>query len=169
MKVAVLSDIHDNIWNLEKALKVVKEKKCESIIFCGDFCAPFVVPYLVGSGLPVYVCFGNNDNDQGAIIQRAKPEKFKVWPLAEEFAEVELDNRKIAFGHFPKLGELLAKAHNYDAVFHGHTHDQYIRFEDKTLLANPGGVCGIVGGKSGMASFMIYDTKTNSVELMEIK
>lgn len=43
MKIAVLSDIHDNIWNLEKVLKQVKKKGCKAIIFCGDFVSPIVL------------------------------------------------------------------------------------------------------------------------------
>ena len=32
MKIAVMSDSHDNIWKLRKALGIIKLKNCEKII-----------------------------------------------------------------------------------------------------------------------------------------
>src|SRR3972149_4155552 len=160
MKIAVLSDIHDNIWNLEKALQIIKQENCQSLIFCGDFCAPFIAPYFVETHIPVYACFGNNDEDQWAIVERAGSSEFKTWSLGREFAEIELDKQKFAFCHYPKLGKLLAGTGDYQAVFHGHTHQAYQEKVRETLLANPGAVCGIIGGKSGSASFGIYDSGT---------
>jgi putative phosphoesterase len=164
MKIAVLSDIHDHIWNLTKALEKVKEEKCQALIFCGDFCAPFIAPHLVETGLPVYACFGNNDEDQLSIVEQAKSDKFQVWAVGKEFAEIELDGIEIAFCHYPKLGQLLAKTGDYQAVFHGHTHEAYQEKIGNTLLANPGAICGIISGQYGPASFGVYDTHTHSFE-----
>lgn len=163
MKIAVLSDTHDHIWNLQKVLQLIKEAKCEAIIHCGDFCSPFIPPHLLSAKLPVYACFGNNDEDQGMIIEKSAG-KIKFWPLAEEYAEVELGGRKIAFCHYPKLGELLAKTGDYGAVFHGHTHEAYHQIVGKTLLANPGSICGIVSGRPAPASFGVYDTTSNKFD-----
>jgi len=137
------------------------------MIFCGDFCAPFIPPFLTSLGLPVYACFGNNDEDQGMIISKSE-NKIQFWPLAEEFAEIELAGKKIAFCHYPRLGELLAKTGDYSAVFHGHTHQAYHRQEGTTLLANPGAICGIISGKPGPASFGTYDTDTSIFELITL-
>ena len=43
MKIAVMSDTHDNIWNLEDALAIIKDEKADLIIHCGDFVAPFML------------------------------------------------------------------------------------------------------------------------------
>jgi hypothetical protein len=166
MKIAVLSDSHDNIWNLNKTLQIIKQERCEAIIFCGDFCAPFTADILSSSSLPIYACFGNNDEDQFAIAE--KLHAVQIWPLTSEFAKVELDGQKIAFCHYPKLSELLAKTGDYQAVFHGHTHKSYSQTVGTTLLANPGAVCGIVSGKPGPASFGLYTTQTNSFTLVSL-
>jgi len=168
MKIVVLSDSHDNIWNLEKVIKIIKEKKCETVIFCGDLIAPFTAAILSKTDLETYLVLGNNDEDHIRMLQKGG-EKFHWTGLSEEYAKLDFDGRKIAFCHYPKLGELLAKTGDYDAVFHGHTHKQYSKHKNKTLLANPGAICGIVEGKSGLASFMVYDSKENRVELIEIK
>ena len=39
----------------------------------------------------------------------------------------------------------------------------------RTLLLNPGSVCGIIDGKPAKASYAIYDTKTNSANIIEVK
>ncbi|MBI3443463.1 YfcE family phosphodiesterase [Candidatus Woesebacteria bacterium] len=168
MKIAVLSDIHDHIWNLEKAKKIIRKDECEAVIFCGDMSAPFTTEILTQTNLPTYAVWGNVDEDHWAMVQKGG-ENFFAAPLSQEFNEKELDVKKIAFCHYPMLGKLLAETGYYDAVFHGHTHRQYQKWLGKTLLANPGAVCGIVSGKPGLASFMIYDTTKNSVQLIELK
>lgn len=167
MKIAVLSDTHDNIWNVDKALQLIKAENCEAIIFCGDFCAPFTAARVMRAKLPVYAVFGNNDEDQGAIVKMAG-ENFNYFPLAGEFGEIELGGRTIAFCHYPQLARLLSKSRKYDAVFHGHNHLKNLETVGKTILCNPGAVCGIVKNEPGPATFAIYDTETNRAELMEL-
>lgn len=167
MQIAVLSDIHDNIWNLEKVLHAINGK-VESIICLGDFCAPFITPKIAALNVPIYACLGNNDEDQIGLLKMGG-EMFKWTFLAEEYGQIELGSKKLAYCHYPKLGELLAKTGNYDAVFHGHTHNAVIEKNGRTLLVNPGAICGIQKGKPGEASYAIYNTETNTAEILEIK
>src|SRR3989344_5163646 len=167
MKIAILSDSHDHIANIEKVVAQLKGK-VETAIFCGDFCAPFSAGKLSGLAVPVYACLGNNDEDQIGLFKKGG-KNFNWTFLAEEFGTVELGGKKIAFCHYPKLAELLSKTDEYDAVFFGHTHQAGMGTHGKTLLLNPGAVCGIKDGKYDEASFAIYDTDTNSAELDMIK
>jgi hypothetical protein len=167
MNIAVLSDTHDHIWNLEKVLKQIKGK-VKAVIFCGDMCAPFTAGVLAKTNLHTYLCLGNVDEDHIMMAEKGG-DKFVWIGLAKEFGQVELGGRKTAFCHYPKLAELLAKSGEYDAVFHGHTHFARNEKYGKTILVNPGAVCGIQKGIPGKASYAIYDTKTNSAEIIEIK
>lgn len=167
MKVAILSDIHDNISNLEKALTQIKAE-AGAIIFCGDMCAPSTAAMLAESGLPLYAFPGNNDMDQIGLIEMSG-DKAKWFRMSCEFADIELEGKKIAFCHYPVLAEFLADSKKYDAVFHGHTHETRNEKRERTLLVNPGSVCGIQKGKPGQASFAIYDTTTNNTKIIEIK
>jgi uncharacterized protein len=166
MKIAVLSDIHDHIDNLDNALSKAKSLGCESIIFCGDLCSPFVVPHLLAPGLHVYACLGNNDGDPLIIASMSKSDQIEITSPSSEFVEVELDNNKIAFNHYPQIGRMLAKDGIYAAVFHGHTHQAYTEHLGNTLLANPGSICGIINGRYGPASFGVYDTQTHKFEII---
>jgi putative phosphoesterase len=169
MKIAVLSDIHDHISNLENVLKQIK-KEAEAIIFCGDLISPFTTSILAKANISTYACLGNNDEDHIGMLKKGG-EKFTWFHLSEEYGEVKLDNRKIAFCHYPRLAELLAKSGEYDVVFYGHTHIAKNDLIDKTLLVNPGAVCGIDFQKKGYskATYALYNTKTNSAEIIEIK
>src|SRR3989344_8260805 len=165
MKIAVLSDIHDHLTNLEKILKEI-EGKVEAIIFCGDLISPFTTGILAKANIPTYACLGNNDEDHIGMMKKGG-EKFTWFHLSQEYGEVELDGKKLAFCHYPKLGELLAKSGEYYAVFYGHTHEVDNKKIGKTLLLNPGSVCGINFDKAAYdkVTYAIYDTSTNSAEI----
>lgn len=163
MKIAVLSDSHDHIWNLKKVLENIRGK-VEMIVHCGDVIAPFTANLLGSVGLPTYVCLGNNDEDH--LLMKEQAGENVIWvPIGREYGEIEVSGRKIAFTHYPKLAELLAKQEDYDAIFYGHTHIVDKRYFGKTLLLNPGAVCGIQSGKPGKASYAIYDTEKNDAEV----
>lgn len=166
MKVLVLADIHDHIEKLQKVVDQVSGK-VEVAIFCGDMVSPFTTGLLAKLDLPTYACLGNNDEDQVGMVKRGGA-KFVWTHLSQEFGQIELAGNKIAFCHYPKLAELLAKTDEYDAVFFGHTHLATAKMVGKTLLLNPGAVCGINFSTAGYdpGSFALYDTDANSAEIL---
>lgn len=161
MRVAVLSDIHDNIWNLEKVLKSVAG--AEALVFCGDFCAPFTLAQIVeGFGEVVHVVWGNNDGDKMLLMQNANGAGNVT--LHGELAELELGGRRIAVNHYPQISRPLAKSGVYDAVFYGHDHIALVEHVGETLLLNPGEVMG----RLGKSTFAWYETETGMGEIMEV-
>jgi putative phosphoesterase len=163
MKIAVLSDIHDNIWNLKKVLTDLKKKKAEAIIFCGDFGSPASAKILASASIPTYAVFGNVDGAQFEITNWVK-DNAPHFKLGKEMLETDLGGRKVAVCHYPKIARGLASVGDYDAVFCGHEHRAYYkRIGDCTLL-NPGEVMG----KSGKCTYALYDTKANKAEVIEV-
>ena len=77
MKIAILSDIHDNIWKLETLLA---ELEADALIYCGDFCAPFTLAQM-GEGFDgqVHAVFGNNDGDQFLLARVASQSASWSW------------------------------------------------------------------------------------------
>lgn len=158
MRIAVLSDIHDNIWNLEKALD--RLEGVEVLLCCGDLCAPFSLKQLQDSfSGPVHTVLGNNDGDPLLLAQIAS-QREGVY-LHQPLVELELDGRKIAVAHYPQIGQALASSRQYDAVFSGHTHRPQTQQLGGALWANPGEVMG----RFGEPSFGIYNTETGRFEL----
>lgn len=161
MKIAVMSDSHDNIWNIEKALK--KAQVADALVFCGDLCAPFSLKMLAdGFGGPIHAVRGNNDGDV-ALLLRVAGQSGRVRFYTEALAEVELGGAKIAIAHYAHVGNAIAPSGKYDAVFFGHTHQKVKRWEGATLVLNPGEVMG----RFGTPSFALYDTDTHDAEFVE--
>lgn len=155
MRVAVLSDSHDNIWNLERLLPQIQDAGL--LIFCGDLCAPFTLQMLAkGFSGPVHVTLGNNDGDP-YLLSKVAGAHANVT-LAVPFGQVEAAGRRLAFVHYPEFGEGLAALGRYDAVFVGHTHGWRVQMIERTLLANPGEVMG----RFGQPGYGIYDTETRT-------
>ena len=65
MKIAIISDSHDNIWKLDQALAQIS--RADALIHCGDLCSPFVIKHLgawAGNKKTIYIVWGNNDGDR---------------------------------------------------------------------------------------------------------
>ncbi len=160
MKIGIVSDSHDHIENLRKALEKIKERGCEVLIHCGDFCAPFMIAEMAKFRGEVHCCFGNTD-DRYLSTNLSQEKKVN---LHGDLGEVEIEGKKIAFTHLPRFAEGLAATGDYDLVLHGHTHTPRKENVNKTLLLNPG---EIMGWKS-KPSYAIYDTKSGDAEIVEL-
>ena len=166
MKIGIISDSHDNIWALEKALNMLEKEKIEVLLHCGDLCAPFIViqldDFAEKLNIPVHIIFGNID-DQHVTPKMAGESKHVKHH--GQLAELEIDGCKIAMEHYPKLSEALALSGKYDLVIHGHTHEKREEQKGKTLLLNPGEIMG----RKGERTFAIYDTKARKAKFFVVE
>ena len=160
MRIAILSDIHDNVWNLAEALKQVADT--DTMICCGDLCSPFIVAQLAnGYAGPIHVVFGNNDADLYRITQIAG--NFEHVNLHGEFLKTELAGKRFAVNHFDNIALEMAGTEAADVVCYGHNHVHKIERIGKTLTINPGPIMGYnPGAKQRVpATFVVYDTLTD--------
>jgi putative phosphoesterase len=164
MKIAILSDIHDNLPALRQALKQVGELGAEVLICCGDLCSPFVAKELgLGFTGPIHVVFGNNDGDRWRIGLNAT--KYPQLTFHGEFVELELSGRTLAVQHFDNIGRALAKGAAFDVVCFGHNHQFEISRVGEALVINPG---EIYGGLTGASTFVMYDTTAHAAERVDV-
>lgn len=158
MIIGVCSDIHDNIWALERALPHMDE--AEVLVFCGDFCAPFTLVQLAeGAGdRPLHVVWGNNDGDRHLLTSKAAG--FEHATVHGELARIELGGMRIAVNHYPDIAIGLADSGQYDLVLYGHDHvaHEEIREVSGCLLLNPGEIMGRLGAPS--LSLVDSDSRT---------
>jgi uncharacterized protein len=170
MKIAVVSDIHDNLWKLAPALTAIAH--CNMMVCCGDLCSPFVLDQLArGFSGSIQIVFGNNDADTFRMTTRVS--KYPHVRLRGEFFEDEFDGRKIAVNHFNNIALAIARAGQHDAVFYGHNHVHEIRRIGRTLAVNPGSIMGAqfdteANRADVLPSFAIYDTGTEEAMGYEI-
>jgi uncharacterized protein len=161
MKIAVLSDIHDNIWVLERVMD--DAAPADALIFCGDFCAPFTLAAIAERFAgPIHCVDGNNDGDPLLLARNAQ--NAGNVTLHGAFAQLELGGRRVFVNHYPPIAEGVAAGGKYDLVCYGHDHQAVIRQVGPTLLLNPGEVMG----RFGRSTFAFYDTETGQAELREV-
>lgn len=60
----------------------------------------------------------------------------------------------------------MAKSGDFDAVFYGHSHKKHIDKVNDCIIVNPG---EISSHRTSTASFAIYDTTKNDVEIIELE
>jgi hypothetical protein len=168
MRLAIISDSHDNIPNIEKLLSWAKEHKIQTIIHCGDIAsgdtAEFLAKHFSGD---IHLVYGNMDfayrddiylaidNHPNAVVHG--DEGSIVIPAQAGIQEINL-----AFCHFPEQAKKLAETGKYDLVFYGHTHKPWMEtLPNNCQLINP----GTLGGVFQKASFAVYDTQSGKLEL----
>ncbi len=162
MRIGIISDTHDHVPHIVKAVELMKQKGVALVIHAGDFCSPFAV--LPFGGLNMTGIFGNNDGDTYRIL-----DKFSQIDARHggEFLDFEEDGLRFAVYHGtqPGITEALIKCGIYDVVIAGHTHERVLREEGRTLFINPGSAHGF----DKEATFAIFDTETKETEFVAIR
>ena len=162
MRIAIVSDIHDRVDNLQKVFSFLEKEKIERIICCGDVGCKETVQFFGEFKGTVDLVKGNMDEgywyeeDIGAysniIFHGAR-------------GEIEIKGVKIAFTHKPIDAQPLAKSDKYDIVFYGHTHQPWQKKIRNCLLINPGNCAG----NPVPATFALCDAPSMKLELKIIE
>lgn len=160
MKIAVLSDIHDNIHNIKLVLEDIKNRNIEKIIFLGDSNSPFIVEGMCQLQIPIIYIWGNNEGDEVRITQLIMNSHKDSIIASECFLSIEINNKKLFLTHFPELATIAFKSKEFDCIMFGHNHQRSIEKEGNRLLFNPGSIFA----NKEECSYAIYDTKSHEVE-----
>jgi len=163
MLIAVMSDSHDNIWNLQRAISIILTRGVKMIIHCGDFTAPFMLFELEKAGIPVHGVFGNNDGDQ-FLLTKLSLTSLKNVTLHGLIGEVDASGFLIALTHQGMVGEGLASTAKYKMVCFGHSHVYIEQKVGNTILLNPGEIMG----KDGDPGFCIVDTAEGNISRISL-
>ena len=160
MKIAIISDTHDHLYNLREAVKIIKEEGVSTIIHLGDIISPFVVKEFGVN--KVYAVFGNNDGDKDLLRERFEAEGYEIQRGPRELL---IDNRRFLLMHEPHLIDGFIKSGLWDIILFGHTHKLSIE-EGIPLVINPGELCGYLTGKS---TFVLLETSDLNYKIVESK
>ncbi len=162
-RIAIFSDSHDQVWNLERALLQVRERGATALLHCGDLCAPFVVRQLAeGFAGPIHLVFGNNDGD-GRLIQTVLSRYDHVTHHGL-YGELQFDQRKLAFIHYPEPALRIAQSAQFDLVCYGHDHNKHHEVIGACHLANSGELLG----KDHPPTWGLYDTEAHTFAWVEV-
>lgn len=164
MRIAILSDIHDQVWKLDAALEAAHG--ADTLICCGDLCSPFIVHQMArGFQNPIHIVFGNNDGDLYRIAVNAS--RYAHVHLHGEFFSAEFGGRRLAANHYDHIARAVAVSGEFDVVCFGHNHFYEIGRAGRTLLINPGAILGVAFGPDGSradvaSTFVFYDTDSGA-------
>jgi putative phosphoesterase len=165
MLLGLIGDTHDNLPMVEKAIRRLNQEKVELVLHTGDYVSPFVIPKFKALEARLIGVFGNNDGDRELLKQRfMENERLEI---RGSFARALVDSLKIGMVHGSEeeLLKALVEGEDFDVVVHGHTHVAEVYRKGKTLVVNPGEVCGYLSGKATIA---LLDADTREARIVEL-
>lgn len=170
MRIAVLSDTHDNMQNIIKAVSIINKRNVDALIHCGDYVAPFVKRWFDKLNDSIkknfYGVFGNNDGDKLFLTQNLG--QICEFPQNGNELILELEGKRIFVSHMPREQTIkaLANSGNFDIILSGHTHSlSNKKLDNGSLVINPGELCGYLTGR---ATFAIVDTEKMESEIIDL-
>ena len=166
MKIAIISDIHDNAYNLVSFYRDIKEKDIEYILCLWDLMNNWIAKILAYSKIPVHMVWWNNDWDLVAITKTSFSEWSTLTVSATVFDNIVIDWKKIFMTHYPSLAKSIAKSWDYDVVLYGHDHNYNNINIWECLIVNP---WELATHKTWKATYAIYDTVNNKAEIIDLE
>lgn len=165
MLVGLIADTHDCLPMVEKAIKKLNNEGVSLVLHAGDYVAPFVIPKFKELKAKLIGVFGNNDGDRELLKKRFS--ECEGFEIRGSFAEIIVDNVKIALlhGSEEELLKALIHSESFNIIVHGHTHKAEVYSKGKTLVVNPGEVCGYLTGKSTIA---ILNTEKREAKIIQL-
>ncbi|MYF99100.1 metallophosphoesterase [Candidatus Poribacteria bacterium] len=160
MKLGVMSDSHDNVPNIIRAVEVFNDIGVDLVVHAGDFIAPFTLDPLVDLNCRVVGVFGNNDGERVVLAKKFE----QIGEVHPNLASTSLGDTTIAVMHYPELAIPIAKSGEFDIVVYGHTHKIDIQ-KEQSLLLNPGETGGWT---TGTATIAVVDLDTREAKIHEV-
>jgi len=197
MKLCVISDIHSNIFYLEKCMNRIIELGFDKLICLGDTVGYFNNPnevidmlisekaeFLLGNHeamlLEVLDCPDESRNIYNidkhlAHINKEHLEFMSTWI---PFYEMELNEKRFLFIHGSPYNPLCGYIYentitpmydclNYDFIFFGHTHIPFIRNNKRNTMVNAGS-CGLPRDYGNKPSFVMVDCESFKIDIVRL-
>jgi putative phosphoesterase len=159
MLIGIMSDTHDNLPLVKKAIELFNTRGVGHVIHAGDYTSPFTLKLFKDLNCEYTGIFGNNDGDKLLLFEMSEGNIHNQPYL------FTLYNRKIVVMHEHHVADALADSGHFDLVVYGHTHIEDVRKVKHTLIINPGEVGTYLYGKSTIA---IADLGKMEAEIIEL-
>ncbi|MDA8087587.1 MAG: metallophosphoesterase [Nitrospiraceae bacterium] len=145
MIIGIMSDTHDDMESISKAVVFFNSRKVDIVLHTGDLVSPFTFEALGKLEAEFTGVFGNNDGDRLMLAKKSGGRLFDP-PYV-----MEAGGKRFVLMHEPKVVDELAESGRFDAVIYGHLHRHEIRKKDGTLIVSPGKVARLHKGESTVA------------------
>ncbi|MDD1639664.1 MAG: metallophosphoesterase [Methanomicrobiales archaeon] len=166
MRIGILSDTHDRLSMIAKAVAWCNDAKVDLVLHAGDYISPFVIDTLAGLRAPMVGVFGNNDGDREMLLMKCRERK--NLEIRGEITEVTAGGQAIALLHGHQKDRLasVVQGGKFAVVVHGHSHRPTVTRDRGTLVVNPGAVSGYLTGRCTVA---LLETDGMTVEIVDLK
>jgi hypothetical protein len=158
MIIGIISDTHDDMFQIKKVVDIFNSKGVSHVIHAGDLVSPFTFEILGDLNSQFIGIFGNNDGDRLLLKQKSKGNIY-IQPHT-----VTVNGKKAVVVHEPDMVNALADSGHFDLVIYGHTHTPDIRKVKDTLVINPGKAARLHKGKTTLA---FLNTENMEAEIIE--
>ena len=178
MKIGIISDTHDDLENVHRAIDIFNAEDTNYVIHAGDYVFPGVVREFQSLAAKLIGVLGNNDGERSLLLKSFLEINGE---LRGEVGEVDLDRMKFGIYHgtSKEIKEVLIKSGKYDILVCGHTHKRESTtagggtYENigNTLVLNPGTAHKKVASKSGAfeeSGIIIFDTQTKEYKFVDL-
>lgn len=156
MKFLIISDIHDNLVNLERCLNWGRGQLIEAVICAGDVVNSETLEFLAKNIKTIYLVRGNLE-----IYEADEVKQYGNIKYLGRFGVFEIEGKTIGLCHEPWYIKSVLNLKQCDIVFYGHTHEPWIEEKGKITTANP----GTLGGVFTKATFAVWDSQSGELEL----
>jgi hypothetical protein len=150
MKIVIISDIHDNLVNLDKCLEWCGKNKISKLLCLGDVTNAETLGRLAESfNGPIYLVRGNME-----IYEESEAKKYNNINYLGRYGLAQFEEIKAGLCHEPKfVKEVMALDPMLYYVFYGHTHKPWLEKDKGVTIINP----GTLGGVFQKATFAVWN------------
>jgi putative phosphoesterase len=159
MLIGIISDSHDDMASIKKAVNLLNERGASRVIHAGDIVSPFTFEVFRDLKAEFTGIFGNNDGDRLLLREKSGNALYNQPHI------LNIDRKKVIVVHEPYIINELAESGHFDILIYGHTHKPDIRKVKDTLIINPGKVAVLHKGRSTLA---LLNTRSMDVDIVEL-
>lgn len=153
MKLAVISDSHYAIDQLEKLLRFLQREKIQHLAHAGDLVTQGVGDLFAQfPEINCYIAIGNCDYGEELVRLNHLPHV-----IIDTVVQFELEGIRFAISHKDGLAQRSLKGQAIDIFFHGHTHITRIDDHLHPMVINPGSLMDGHG-------FLLIDVPTLKID-----
>ena len=163
MLVGIVSDSHDNVPMLRRAVEHFNAAGCGMVIHGGDVVAPFAMAVFNDLKCPFRAIYGNNDGEKVGLKMKAAS---VGGSIEEPPIQFEAGGMVFRVLHDCADWESEAGSHGADVVVFGHTHDTVVEISGGRIGINPG-ECG--GWLTGEPTAALVDTESREVRIIDLR
>ncbi len=159
--IGIMSDSHDNVVAVRRAVIFFQSRACHMVIHAGDFVAPFAAREMENLSCPVKAVFGNCDGEKNGLRDVIKNfGEVREAPFGFSFLGM-----KYLVTHVHTSVDRYASSGHHDVIVFGHTHKADVQRKNGVILINPGETGGWL---SGISSVAVFDPATKEAEIVTL-